>query len=222
MRRPVAPERPQEPATEHRSRKRSRQPRFKTVAFEHAGISDTPGGRSLSASGCAHHHAGDVRSFGATATARPSAHLRGARHRIGVQGCGRRRIHTSTGSARPANSRDEHASTMTTALTSIPPPTNTLTLDDGRILAWDEHGEPGGFPVCFFHGAPGSRVLFPGMADAAATAGVRLLALDRPGCGRSSFQPGRRIADWPADVTTVADHLSLDRFAVCGVSGGGP
>lgn len=111
---------------------------------------------------------------------------------------------------------------MTNALTPVPPPTNTLTLDDGRILAWDEHGENGGFPVCFFHGAPGSRVLFPGMADAAATAGVRLLALDRPGCGRSSFQPDRRIADWPADVTTVADHLSLDRFAVCGISGGGP
>ena len=111
---------------------------------------------------------------------------------------------------------------MTTALTPIPPPTNTLTLDDGRILAWDEHGETGGFPVCFFHGAPGSRVLFPGMADAAATARVRLLALDRPGCGRSSFQPGRRIADWPADVTAVADRLSLDRFGVCGSSGGGP
>ncbi len=111
---------------------------------------------------------------------------------------------------------------MTTALASIPPPTNTLTLDDGRILAWDEHGDMAGFPVCFFHGAPGSRVLFPGMADAAATAGVRLFAIDRPGCGRSSFQPGRRIADWPTDVTTVVDYIGLDRFAVCGISGGGP
>jgi pimeloyl-ACP methyl ester carboxylesterase len=40
--------------------------------------------------------------------------------------------------------------------------------------------------------------------------------------GRSSFQPARRLLDWPDDVAQLADALDLDRFAVAGVSGGGP
>jgi pimeloyl-ACP methyl ester carboxylesterase len=48
---------------------------------------------------------------------------------------------------------------------------------------------------------------------------VRVLAIDRPGIGRSTFQPGRSLLDWPTDVAAVADFLGLDRFAVLGVSG---
>ena len=49
-----------------------------------------------------------------------------------------------------------------------------------------------------------------------------MLALDRPGYGRSDFLPDRRLLDWPDDVLAVAGHLGLERFAVLGVSGGGP
>lgn len=51
---------------------------------------------------------------------------------------------------------------------------------------------------------------------------IRLIAPDRPGFGLSSFQPGRQLLDWPADVLELAGALDLDRFAVLGVSGGGP
>jgi pimeloyl-ACP methyl ester carboxylesterase len=62
-----------------------------------------------------------------------------------------------------------------------------------------------------------------GLGDAAAmAAGVRLIALDRPGMGLSDFQPGRTFVDWPADVIQLAEALELDRFAVLGISGGGP
>jgi pimeloyl-ACP methyl ester carboxylesterase len=50
---------------------------------------------------------------------------------------------------------------------------------------------------------------------------IRLIAIDRPGVGDSSFQPGRRISDWPADVLALADALGLARFSVLGYSGGG-
>lgn len=52
--------------------------------------------------------------------------------------------------------------------------------------------------------------------------GVRLIAADRPGFGRSSPQPGRTIGDWPADLAALADHLGLERFHLLGVSGGAP
>ncbi len=52
--------------------------------------------------------------------------------------------------------------------------------------------------------------------------GVRVITPDRPGCGRSDFQPGRRIEAWPSDVAALVDHLQLGRFAVLGFSGGTP
>lgn len=97
-----------------------------------------------------------------------------------------------------------------------------IKLRDGRLLSYAEFGAPGGQPVFFFHGLPGSRLFRhpdDGIADAL---GVRLITIDRPGFGLSSFQRGRRLLDWPDDVTQLADALGLDRFAVAGVSAGGP
>jgi pimeloyl-ACP methyl ester carboxylesterase len=109
-----------------------------------------------------------------------------------------------------------------TDLPLAPSPTGTLTLAEGRILAWDEHGDPDGPAVVFMHGAPACRVGWPGLPQAAAEVGVRLIVPDRPGCGRSTFDPDRRLLDWPADISALADELGLDRFAVVGESGGGP
>jgi hypothetical protein len=44
----------------------------------------------------------------------------------------------------------------------------------------------------------------------------------RPGHGRSSFQPGRRLTDWPGDVQYLAEHLDLKRYAVLGSTCGVP
>jgi pimeloyl-ACP methyl ester carboxylesterase len=38
----------------------------------------------------------------------------------------------------------------------------------------------------------------------------------------STFLPGRRVVDWPADLAELADALGLARFAVAGFSGAGP
>jgi pimeloyl-ACP methyl ester carboxylesterase len=98
----------------------------------------------------------------------------------------------------------------------------TLRLRDGRRLGYAEYGDPRGEPGFYFHGHPGSR-LEGGFADEAATdAGLRIIALDRPGYGLSDFQPGRTILAWPRDVVEVADALGIKRFSVLGSSGGGP
>jgi pimeloyl-ACP methyl ester carboxylesterase len=51
---------------------------------------------------------------------------------------------------------------------------------------------------------------------------VRLMAPHRPGFGESTFQPGRTIGAWGADMLRLADEFALQRFAVIGLSGGGP
>lgn len=97
-----------------------------------------------------------------------------------------------------------------------------LALPDGRDLAFADYGDPDGAPVFAFHGTPGSRLQLAPMSDLAREAGVRLIVPDRPGYGHSSLASGRCLADWPADVAAIADHLGLERFAVVGISGGGP
>ena len=102
------------------------------------------------------------------------------------------------------------------------PAEQTLKLSDGRRLGFAEYGRPGGEPAFYFHGHPGSRLepLFAG--DAPEQAGLRLIALDRPGYGLSDFQEKRTLAGWAKDVREVADQLGFATFSVIGSSGGGP
>ncbi|HET7089491.1 MAG TPA: alpha/beta hydrolase [Anaerolineae bacterium] len=101
---------------------------------------------------------------------------------------------------------------------------NSLRLPDGRTLSYAEFGRPEGYPVLFFHGTPGSRLQPLVFAEDSTLArlGLRLIAPDRPGLGRSDFQPKRGFSDYPADVVALANALGVDRFAVLGGSGGGP
>ena len=97
-----------------------------------------------------------------------------------------------------------------------------IELPDGRVLAAAEVGDPGGVPVLYAHGFPGSR-LGVGLVEAEAVrGGVRLIGLDRPGWGESSPCRGRRLTDWPRDVAAAADTLGCPRFNLLGVSGGSP
>lgn len=98
----------------------------------------------------------------------------------------------------------------------------TQKLRDGRILGYTEYGIPDGRPLFHFHGHPGSRFEARFLAEQAAQAGIRLIGVDRPGMGLSSFKAGRRLLDWPDDVVELADTLGIDRFSVVGFSGGGP
>ncbi len=100
--------------------------------------------------------------------------------------------------------------------------TVVMTLPDGRELAWLELGKPKGPPVFIFHGTPGSRLQVSFDQRSPVAAGVRFIAVDRPGYGHSTYQPNRRLADWASDVACLADHLKIPQFAVVGVSGGGP
>ncbi|WPL16274.1 Non-heme chloroperoxidase [Thiorhodovibrio winogradskyi] len=93
---------------------------------------------------------------------------------------------------------------------------------DGRRIAWHEFGQPDGRPVVYCHGFPSSGREAALLHQPALALGLRLIAPDRPGYGGSDDLPGRELRDWPADLATLADHLQLERFALLGLSGGGP
>jgi pimeloyl-ACP methyl ester carboxylesterase len=98
----------------------------------------------------------------------------------------------------------------------------TIELRDGRRLGYMEHGPSGGRPILFFHGLGTTRVICPLDESLVEELGVRLIAVDRPGIGLSERLPRRRLLDWPADISQLADALRLEEMAVVGWSGGGP
>ena len=100
--------------------------------------------------------------------------------------------------------------------------TETITLHDGRTLAYIDCGDAEGTPVFHFHGHPGSRLEVLIADKTASDTGVRLIGIDRPGMGFSDFKKGRRILDWADDVAELADALGINQFSVQGASGGGP
>jgi pimeloyl-ACP methyl ester carboxylesterase len=98
----------------------------------------------------------------------------------------------------------------------------TLTLPDGRILCFEQWGDPDGSPLFFLHGTPGCRLsrhpdgaLWPSLH-------LHVIMVDRPGYGGSTPLPGRGISHAADDVAAVADALGVERFIVAGSSGGAP
>jgi pimeloyl-ACP methyl ester carboxylesterase len=97
-----------------------------------------------------------------------------------------------------------------------------LTLADGRQLGYAEYGDPHGLPLLALHGTPGSRFMFA-LGDGPARArGLRIIAPDRAGYALTVFRPSASLLETTDDLRALADALGLDRFAVSGISGGGP
>lgn len=94
---------------------------------------------------------------------------------------------------------------------------------DGRTLhaydtvARDAENE---LAVVWHHGTPNIGLPPAPLFSTADRLGIRWISYDRPGYGGSTYHPGRDVASAAADVTSIADALDLDRFAVMGHSGG--
>jgi pimeloyl-ACP methyl ester carboxylesterase len=97
-----------------------------------------------------------------------------------------------------------------------------MRLSDGRKLAFALYGDPGGRPLFYFHGIPGSRLEGIMLDAPARELGLRVVAPDRPGMGDSDFKRERTLLGWAADVAELADYLGVRQFGVAGMSGGGP
>ncbi len=92
----------------------------------------------------------------------------------------------------------------------------------GRLVGLADVGDPHGAPVVFFPGGGDSRLTRHPDDSIAVGLGIRLLVVERPGCGLSDWTRRGDLADWAQDVDALADALALERFAVMGWSAGGP
>jgi pimeloyl-ACP methyl ester carboxylesterase len=97
-------------------------------------------------------------------------------------------------------------------------------LPDGRCLAFADFGDPAATRVILYHhGLPSCRLeIEVYRAALMARPGVRMVAIDRPGIGRSSPNPYSSIESWPADLAAFAGALGLSRFSVAATSAGTP
>lgn len=90
-----------------------------------------------------------------------------------------------------------------------------------RLWFTDTGGK--GEPVVLMHAITGTSETWQAQIEALASAGYRVITFDRRGWGKSLAdattgpQPGHAAED----LNALADHLSLDRFHLVGVAGGG-
>jgi pimeloyl-ACP methyl ester carboxylesterase len=96
-----------------------------------------------------------------------------------------------------------------------------VTLSDGRRVDTYTGGNPDGPAVLLQHGMPQCRLAAAHVEGGAAEAGVRLLALSRPGFGQSTIAPPN-LAACGHDAVEVAAALGAETFAVLGISFGAP
>lgn len=94
-------------------------------------------------------------------------------------------------------------------------------LPDGRNLSFSDigTGENGTWIHC--HGIPGSRNELFHLESTLFRAGVRVIAPDRPGYGKSTPCPRYGFSHHSDDLRQLADHLQLNEFMLSGFSGGG-
>lgn len=95
-------------------------------------------------------------------------------------------------------------------------------LGGDRRLTYAEYGHSDGVPVVFLHGTPGSRVLGRLCEEGAREHGLRVIAPDRPGSGRSTPWPDRSLGDAGKVLDAVLDDAGVETAGIVAFSGGAP
>ncbi|MCV7298644.1 alpha/beta hydrolase [Mycobacterium barrassiae] len=98
-----------------------------------------------------------------------------------------------------------------------------IAVGDDRQIGFAEFGDPQGRAIFWLHGTPGARRQIPMEARVYAEQHrIRLIGVDRPGIGSSTPHSYDTVVAFADDLRTMADTLGLEKFAVVGLSGGGP
>ncbi len=101
-------------------------------------------------------------------------------------------------------------------------PPHLIKTRTGRILEVREYGDLAGHPAIFFHGLIGSYYQASYIAEQAVHHGLRIIAPNRPGVGKSGFVNRLSALEAVPDIEDLTAALQIDRFSVIGISGGTP
>jgi non-heme chloroperoxidase len=108
---------------------------------------------------------------------------------------------------------------------SLGPTVQQLQSDNGRNIHFIDDGNEGGTPVVFTGGLGTSvRVvrLLDFLESMRRDLNLRFITVERNGFGQTAFDETLTMADYVAEVEQVLEHLNIEKFAVFGISGGGP
>lgn len=98
----------------------------------------------------------------------------------------------------------------------------TCTLANGHELGFSLCGPIDAPALFYFYGQGSSRLSGLDFVESAIKIGLRIICPDRPGIGLSTFDPGRKLLDYPQQIAQLARHLGLQTYRVMGGLGGGP
>lgn len=99
---------------------------------------------------------------------------------------------------------------------------DSVVLVDGHRVGVQRFGSVGGWPLVWCHGGLSSALDAKFFDAAGKQCSADVIAIDRPGIGRSDGCDLPTIAHWPQLVEQIANSLGLKDFAVAGWSAGAP
>ena len=118
----------------------------------------------------------------------------------------------------PAPALDVETSGMSPAAV----PRRFATLADGRRLCYREYGDPAGPAILMLRSALASSLVRPQEMEIAAARGVRLVVVERPGCGQSTPDPDLTYESFARDIEAFTAATGMDSFVLAANSSSVP
>ena len=106
-------------------------------------------------------------------------------------------------------------------MVSVGPAIRFVEVRGRRRIAYRETGEPEGEPVILVHALASDSSSWNMIGSHLADAGLRVIALDLPGHGRSDRLAGYSLDAMEDELALAIDRLDVDRFDLIGHSLGG-
>lgn len=93
-------------------------------------------------------------------------------------------------------------------------PRSFIDMPKGRRIAYRDYGNRDGQPVLMLRSSLASSLIRPQELEAVKKYGIRLVVVERPGCGQSTPDPDMTYASFACDMERLMDALNLKRVAL--------